>query len=165
MNLKEELIRARGMLKAGPEKVRQLAKEATYAAIRAAAEATPPEEDNLRGVNTRTGQLKSHWAEDSITDPVYKNGTWETYLKNNQYYASYVNDGHRMDKHFVPGLYKNPYSGYLEYDATLRDEVGIMVGVKTQYVKGRFMAERGEEAYKDAVDAGLKALAKEITGE
>lgn len=165
MNLRAELARMKTIVKAGPARIKALAEEATLAAIEAATEATPPEEDDLAGVNTRTGQLKAHWAVDSDTEAVYKHGGWETHLKNNQYYASYVNDGHRMDKHFVPGLYLNPYSGRLEYDAERRGEVGIMVGTKTQYVEGKFMAEKGEEAYEKAVDAGLKQLAKEITGE
>lgn len=165
MTLREELARMKTIMKAGPKKIERLMTEATYAAIEAAADATPPVEDDVAGVNTRTGQLKSHWAEDSVTKPVYKNGGWETQLKNNQYYASYVNDGHRMDKHFVPGLYINPYSGKLEYDSERRGEVGIMVGTKTQYVTGLFMAEKGEEAFKRAIDDGLDKIAKEISGE
>lgn len=165
MNLRAELARMKTIIKAGPAKIKALAEDATMAAIEAATDATPPVEDDLAGVNTRTGQLKAHWAVDSQTEAVYKNGAWETQLKNNMYYASYVNDGHRMDKHFVPGLYVNPYSGKLEYDAERRGEVGIMVGTKTQYVEGLFMAEKGEEAYGKAIDAGLIKIAKEITGE
>ena len=70
-------------------------------------------------------------------------------LANNVEYASYVNDGHRMDKHFVPGLYVNQYSGLLEFDPTA--EVGLMVGTKTKYVKGRFMKEKAIEAYEKTV--------------
>lgn len=73
-------------------------------------------------------------------------------------YASYVNNGHRMDRHFVPGLYINPFSGQLEYDAAKKGEVGIMVGTKTDYVPGLFMAEAGEEAYQRAVEALSKEL-------
>ena len=34
-------------------------------------------------------------------------GSVKTELNNNMQYASYVNDGHRVDKHFVPGLIIN----------------------------------------------------------
>lgn len=135
----------------------KIAEEATWAAINAAAEATPPVGD-VRGTKTRSGELKAHWATDSITKPEKRGREFVTSLLNNVQYASYVNDGHRMDRHFVPGLYINPFSGELEYDAERKDEVGIMVGTKTQYVPGLFMAEKGEEAYKKAVDAGIDRL-------
>lgn len=165
MDLRTELTRIKAIVKSGPKKIQKLAKDATYAAVEAAMEATPPVEDDLAGVKTRKGMLKSHWAQDSETKAVYAHGGWETRLKNNQPYASYVNDGHRMDKHFVPGLYVNPNSGKLEYDAAKKGKTGIVVGTKTQYVPGLFMAEKGEEAYGKAVDDGLRILAEEITGE
>ena len=139
----------------------KIAEEATWAAINAASEATPPVGD-VRGAKTRSGELKAHWATDSITKPQKRGRELVTSLLNNVQYASYVNDGHRMDRHFVPGLYVNPFSGELEYDAERKDEVGIMVGTKTQYVPGLFMAEKGEEAYKKAVDAGYDRLLESI---
>ena len=135
----------------------RLAEEATEAAVNAAAAATPPVGD-VRGTHSRTGELKAHWATDSVTKPQKRGRTFVTSLNNNMQYASYVNDGHRMDRHFVPGLYVNEFSGQLEYDEARRDEVGITVGTKTQYVPGLFMAEKGEEAYKKAVDEGIDRL-------
>ena len=84
---------------------------------------------------TRTGELKQHWATDSKIIPEQQAGQYVTELNNNKEYAYFVNDGHRMDKHFVPGLYVNPASGLLEYDPSRKDEVGIMVGTQTQYVE------------------------------
>lgn len=135
----------------------KIAEDATFAAVKASQAATPPVGD-VRGTKTRTGELKAHWATDSVTKPERRGNRLITALANNMQYASYVNDGHRMDRHFVPGLYINPFSGQLEYDEQRRGEVGIMVGTKTQYVPGLFMAEKGEEAYKKAVDEGIDKL-------
>ncbi len=135
----------------------KLAEEATEAAVQAASDATPPIND-VRGTHTRTDGLKAHWSTDSITKPMRSGNKLKTVLWNKKEYTSYVNDGHRMDRHFVPGLYVNEFSGQLEYDEARRGEVGITVGTKTQYVPGLFMAEKGEEAYKKAVDEGIDRL-------
>lgn len=75
-----------------------------------------------------------------------------TILANNKEYASYVNDGHRMDRHFVPGLYVNPYSKLLEYDPNYaEDGGGLMVGTKTKYVKGEFMKEKAIKVWEETV--------------
>lgn len=127
----------------------QAQKEATLKAVSTAAENTPPKDGDIRGTNTISGELKAHWSTDSETEPKQTDKGYETVLANNVEYASYVNDGHRMDKHFVPGLYVNPYSGLLEYDPTA--EVGLTVGAKTKYVKGEFMKEKAIEAYEKTV--------------
>lgn len=164
MKLLAELHRIRKAMANADKAVERLSEQATYAAIDAATEATPPVMDDLRGVHTRTGALKNAWEEDSITEPKKVNGAYETHLKNNMQYASYVNNGHRMDKHFVPGLYINPYSGELEYDAQRKGEVGIVVGTRTTYVPGLFMAEKGEEAFGKFVDEMGGKVLKEFTG-
>lgn len=143
-----------------PEILRRTAKQATLRAIEAAQEATPPKEGTGRGpyigTNTVTGELKAHWATDSNAEPVVNGNRYETFLNNSKDYVSYVNDGHRMDRHFVPGLYINPESGLLEYDPTAK--VGLVVGTKTRYVKGEFMVDKAKEAYERAV---LSTLDKE----
>ena len=60
---------------------------------------------------------------------------------------------HRMDRHFVPGLYINPESGQLEYDPMA--DVGIVVGTKTPYVEGLFMVDAAKEEYKRALRQDL----------
>ena len=141
-----------------PEILGRAAEEATKRAVQAAAAATPPKEGSGRGsaysgTHTLTGELKAHWATDSRTQPVgggfTGGGEFRTKLANNMEYASYVNDGHRMDRHFVPGLYVNPDSGLLEYDPAAN--TGIVVGTKTKYVKGEYMADKGIEEYQKAV--------------
>lgn len=163
MDLRAELLKMKAVQKGLDNGLRDLAKRATIEAVRAATEATPPVKDDVRGVHTRTGALKQSWAKDSVLEPELKGDAWETTLASNMPYASYVNDGHRMDKHYVPGLYVNPFSGELEYDSALRNEIGIMVGTKTQYVKGLFMAEKGEEAFERFIDENGLQFLEDIT--
>lgn len=138
-----------------PNILADVAKGATMRAVEAAQDATPPKAGTgrLPGTHTITGELKAHWATDSQTEPAVRGNRVETTLANNMEYASYVDQGHRMDKHFVPGLYVNPYSGQLEYDPAA--DVSIVVGTKTKYVKGEFMTDKGKEAYEKAVLAEL----------
>ena len=136
----------------------KVAKGATQRAVEAAMDATPPKKGtgSLKGTHTRTGELKQHWATDSVVEPLVTGGKYETFLRNDKEYASYVDQGHRMDKHFVPGLYVDE-NGVLNYDPA-RD-VGLVVGTKTKYVKGEFMVDKAREAYEKAV---LAELDKEI---
>lgn len=133
------------------------AKSATLRAIEAAQAATPPKEGTGRGpyigANTITGELKAHWATDSLPTPKITGNRIETELNNNVEYASYVDQGHRLNRHFVPGLYINPNSGLLEYAPGAK--VGIVVGTKTKYVKGEFMVDKAKEAYEKAIIAQL----------
>lgn len=139
-----------------PEILRRTAKQATLRAIEAAQEATPPKAGRLPGTHTVTGELKQHWPTDSNAEPVVTGAKYETLLANNKDYASYVNNGHRMDRHFVPGLYIDE-NGQLNYDPSAK--VGLVVGTKTQYVKGEFMTDKAKEVYERAV---LSTLDKEI---
>lgn len=144
-----------------PKILEEVAENATMRAIEAAQAATPPKEGTGRGpyigANMITGELKAHWASDSVAKPKLNGTAYETFLANNVEYASYVNDGHRMDRHFVPGLYINPESGLLEYSPGAK--VGIVVGTKTRYVKGEFMTDKAREAYEETV---LSELSKKI---
>lgn len=147
-----------------PEILYKASKNATMRAVEAAQEATPPKANTGRGpygTNTISGELKEHWATDSKVEPMggalSGGSTYATVLANDKEYASYVNDGHRMDKHFVPGLYINPDSDLLEYDQDA--DVGLVVGTKTRYVKGEFMVDKGKKAYEKTI---LEELDKEI---
>ena len=141
-----------------PNILYKTAKGATMRAVEAAMDATPPKKGtgSLKGTHTRTGELKQHWATDSVVEPLVTGGKYETFLRNDKEYASYVDQGHRMDKHFVPGLYVDE-NGVLNYDPA-RD-VGLVVGTKTKYVKGEFMVDKAREAYEKAC---LTELDKEI---
>lgn len=141
-----------------PRILNEVARDATIRAVEATADATPPKAGRGQsGTNTLTGELKAHWPTDSETEPKRQGNEHVTALANNVEYASYVNDGHRMDKHFVPGLYVNPGTGALEYDHSA--DVGIVVGTKTPYVNGEFMTDKGVEVYRRTV---LSALDKRI---
>ena len=140
-----------------PDTLRDISKTATMRAVEKAAELTPPTQNDLSGTNTRTGELKARWEWDSTVEPMgFESGKYVTVLRNGAQYASFVNDGHRMDKHFVPGLYVNPYSGLLEYDPSAK--TGIMVGTKTLYVPGLFMVDAAKEEYSRVVKTECKKL-------
>lgn len=145
------------------KQVMRAMKDATIAAIEAAGNATPPNgKAELAGTNTRTGQLSNHWALDSISKPYKYASAIRTELKNSMQYASYVNFGHRMDRHFVPGL--RPNGGLLEFfdPSTLPDnEKGIMVGTRTKYVKGLYMTKKAEGKWRQVVRFEIEKRIKE----
>ena len=145
----EGLKRAQAQL---PDLLADIAQEATQRAVEKAAGLTPPTGGDLSGTNTRTGELKQHWAADSKIIPVQQGSDWVTILANDKEYASYVDQGHRMDRHFVPGLYVNPESGLLEYDPAAK--VGLIVGAKTPYLPGVYMVDAAKEEYRRAVQEG-----------
>ena len=155
----EELAKRQPLIR---KRFAEIAGGATLRAVEAAAEKTPPntyEDGELRGVHTITGELAAHWGTDSQTVPVQTGTEFTTTLQNDKDYASYVNDGHRMDRHFVPGLYVDD-DGLLSMDPA-RD-VGMVVGTRTKYVDGLYMKEAGEEKYKEVSEIELNRLAKEM---
>lgn len=145
MTLEERIAQLQDVESRLPGELSAIAKGATLRAVDKAAELTPPTLDDLSGTNTRSGEMKQHWASDSKVIPVRRGDTYVTELNNDKDYASYVNDGHRMDRHFVPGLVINPESGMLEYNPD--GTGGIVVGTRTQYVEGLFMEEAAHEEY------------------
>ena len=141
-----------------PKIMMEVAEGATIAAVQTATDNTPPNGGAaIAGTGTRGGELAQHWASDSETRPSYSGGSVRTTLANNMLYASYVNDGHRVDKHFVPGLVVN--GGLLETISP--SEGGIMVGVKTTYVKGLYMKQKAIGKYRDVVRMELDKRVKE----
>ena len=81
-----------------------------------------------------------------------------TVLANNMQYSSYVNDGHRVDEHFVPGLIIN--GNMLEEGPDGKG--GIMVGTKTTYVKGKYMKEKAIKRYRKVVKTELNKRTREV---
>lgn len=148
--------RLEALAKAGkdvPKIVDEVNTGATIEAVRVATEKTPPNGAAIAGTGTRTGQMAQHWATDSQTTSV--NG--RTTLANNMQYASYVNDGHRVDKHFVPGLIEN--GGLLE--KVPAEFGGIVVGTKTNYVKGLYMKEAAVKKWRKVVRTELDRRVRE----
>ena len=138
-----------------PKIIDEVAEVATIEAVRKARDNTPPNGNApLAGTNMRTGAMAAAWEKDSITTPTHG----KTVLVNSQLYASYVNDGHRGDQHYVPGLYPN--GGLLErVDPNVG---GIVVGTQTSYVKGLFMKEKAIGKYRSTVYRMLSEKAREV---
>lgn len=158
------------------QRIADCAREATYRAVERAVELTPPntfEDGERRGVHMITGKMAQHWATDSTIEPDQTGGLYRTILGNNvktgdsdddMEYASYVNDGHRVDKHFVPGLYIDPGTGLLSMDPAKPKGVGLMVGTKTTYVEGLHITEAAEDVYQKVAEAELHKLTREVFG-
>lgn len=134
------------------------AENATIRAVETATEETPMGMDKLTGTNTKSSHMKQDWAAKSKTTPVHRGNDIVTELNNDMGYASYVNDGHRMTRHFVPGLYID--NGMLNYDPTRAK--GIVVGTKTSYVPGIHMVDHAKEEYERVVQSECDRIAKEI---
>lgn len=148
-------------------RIATIAEGATVRAVEEAVAHTPPntfEDGELRGVHTITGELAQHWPVDSQTAPTAAADGYRTVLANDMQYASYVNDGHRVDKHFVPGLYVDPATGLLSMDPAKPKGVGLMVGTKTTYVEGLHITEAAEDVYQKVVEAELRKLTREVFG-
>lgn len=147
------LKKARPKLEA---KIMQACKDATIRAVEKATDMTPVGiEKPLAGTNTRTSNMKQDWADKSKTIPVKSSNQYTTELNNDMDYASCVNNGHRMDRHFVPGLAIDE-SGMLSFNPDGKG--GIMVGTKTTYVPGIFMADAAKEEYKRVLRQELRNL-------
>ncbi|MDR7813383.1 HK97 gp10 family phage protein [Lacrimispora sp.] len=140
-----------------PKIMGEVMEGATIAAVERATELTPPNGSTISGTGTRSGDMAQAWELDSITKPLMTGGSVRTTLANNLQYASYVNDGHRMDQHFVPGLIIN--GNMLEkVDPKLG---GITVGTNTPYVKGKYMKQAAIGRYKNVVRRELDKRVKE----
>lgn len=145
-----------------PDTIKDILETATLEAIDTAVSKTPPNEYSDNGTGTITGNLKSAWSRDSIMEAKKEgDGRYITVLSNKEYYASYVNDGHIMDKHFVPGLIINPYTGLLE-KAPAGMDGGITVGTKTKYVVGKYMKENALVTFYNSLDRQGKDILKRL---
>ena len=141
-----------------PKIMAEVSAGATIAAVEKATELTPPNGGApISGTGTRTGELAEHWSTDSTTKPVMTSGSARTVLANNVQYASYVDEGHVMDEHFVPGLIIN--GNMLEKVSP--EKGGITVGTKTKYVKGRYMRKAAVGKFRRVVRTELDRRIRE----
>ena len=137
-----------------PRIINKVAEAATIAAVDKATEKTPPNGGAaIAGVNARTGDLAQHWTLDSVTRPVKIAGGYRTELVNTMQYASYVDQGHRVDRHFTSHL---AIEGGKLVGKPAGDG-GLMVGVKTDYVPGKYMVDAAKKKYRSEVHKMLKA--------
>lgn len=138
-----------------PAIIDEVAETATMAAVEKAAENTPPNGGaKIAGPHLRTGEMAQSWATDSVTTP----NRGKTLLANLQQYASYVNDGHRMDKHFTSHLAIEGGQLVGKPDG----DGGLVVGTKTQYVPGLYMKEKAIGVYRDTVRRMLQQKVREV---
>lgn len=142
-----------------PNALYEAQKGAVMRAVETAKEATPPAKGEktgrLAGQNMITGRLMAGWDKSQV-EPEISANKLTSYLINDEEYASYVDQGHRMYRHFVPGLYIDE-NGQLARD--MERDVGLIVGTKTKYVKGEFMVDKAKETYEKTI---LSELDKEI---
>lgn len=145
-----------------PRIMAEVATGATQQAVNTATQNTPPNGAAIAGTNTRSGQMAQAWQDDSQIKPTVTGTatttTVTTILANNMQYASYVNDGHRMDKHFVPGLMVD---GGMLQRAPAGMDTGLTVGTKTTYVPGLHMKEKAIGKYKTSVRVELDKRVRE----
>lgn len=166
----EELAKRQAAI---PKRFAAISEGATLRAVAEAQDHTPPntfEGDEQRGVHTITGELSAHWKKDSQKIPIRVGSDFRTTLENKQEYASYVNDGHDVDKHFVAGLYIDDH-GLLSFAPKEADreklrkdgvKVGMMVGTKTTSVEALDMKEAGIDKFKEVCEIELPKLAREM---
>lgn len=156
MTLSERAAQLRQIEKQLPGRLKDAGFRASLRAIETAVDHTPPTMDDLSGTNTRSGEMKQHWVADSRPMPEKRGDAYVSELNNSKEYASYVNDGHDMDRHFVPGLVVNPASGMLEHNPDGKG--GIIVGTQTAYVPGLYMADKAKQTYKEVLREEIKDL-------
>ncbi len=147
-----------------------IAEGATLRAVEEAVSLTPSNtfgDGEQRDVNMISGEMAEHWETDSSVTPV--GDDFVTVLANNQEYASYVNEGYRVKKRFVPGLYIDPDTGLLSYNLDenrqrIRNDVpvGLMVGTRTTYVKGLHITDKAIDKYDETVRSELEKLMREM---
>lgn len=131
------------------DEVRQNIMDAAREMVLRAKETTPPM-GAARGTNTVTGALADHW--ESYVETL-ENGDTAVHLMNNMQYASFVNDGHTMKKHFVPWLYIDSSGLISRYTPVSGEQLfGLVVGTKTKYVPPANMVEQAQERFAEVLE-------------
>ncbi len=123
-------------------------KDACDVMLLKAKESTPPCKGERRGTEAWTGQLRRHWEYKIIPS----NAQTTVVLYNDMQYASYVENGHRMVKHFVPWLFIDD-TGVISRHKPVSGEkmFGLWVGTKTTYVEGAGMIPKAVDAFNTAL--------------
>jgi hypothetical protein len=140
--------------------IRQNARDACEAMLEAAREHTPHDGDGKRrGFNVISNSLQDSWRAE-FQHSQEKNEVGTVKLENSKSYAVYVQRGHKVNKHFVPWLYKDGM-GTISYE-TDHDQplFGLVVGTKTPYVKGVDMVGPAHEAFNRVFTASTKKTLK-----
>lgn len=144
-----------------PQRFRRAVKAASQDMVAEAAGATPPLNGEDRGKNTVTGNLAAHWKYEINEAP---NET-RVSLINDLHYASYVDQGHRMDRHFVPWLYIDGMGSIARHIPETGEALfGLVVGTKTAYVEGYGMADKAKDRFVKALRAAHDNLTQWVKG-
>lgn len=138
-------------------------KLACYEMVAEAKRCTPPHEGEERGRNTVTGNMARHW-DSSYT--IEDGNSIKVRLFNNVQYASYVENGHRMDKHFVPWLYIDGTGTIARHQPVPGEQLfGLVVGTKTKYVPPEHIVEKAKKRFFEAYYTLQKNSIDEISKE
>lgn len=149
LDLGKQLKKYSALMKGASAKLKNAmkrnAEKACESAERAIKEKTPhPGDGKPRGQNVINGALQQAWKVRFETGSSNVFGI--VVITNEKPYAKYVQEGHRVAKHFVPWLYKDGsvLSREINHEQSL---FGLVVGVKTTYVKGIDMVGAGVKAF------------------
>lgn len=169
-NLKAYLASMKEVVNESREQTERDIKDACNEMVLRAKETTPPLNGEDRGKNTNTGDLAASWkyeitySNDGLKTSVkLENDAHYEYekklpdgttIKTEVHYASYVNDGHIMKQHFVPGLYIDGTGALARKIFEEGEKIsGLVVGTKTEKVEGYNMVEKAKERFFEAYRA------------
>lgn len=138
------------------------ARIACKAMEQAAKEHTPHSGDGKkRGWNVISDSLQEAWVAE-YSPSQSKKTLGKVTLSNYKSYAKYVQEGHRVSKHFVPWLYKDG-AGTLSYETNHNQPLfGLVVGTKTKFVKGVDMVGAAINAFNETFGMLNSKLIKKI---
>lgn len=145
----------RDRLRRGINKSARIACEAMEEAAKAH---TPHRGDGKRrGFNVIRNSLQDSWKAE-YTPSHSKNRLGNITLTNSKPYAKFVQNGHRVKRHFVPWLYIDN-TGTLSYETNHGQPMfGLIVGTKTPFVKGVDMIGPAEKAFNDTFETLTQKL-------
>lgn len=156
---------AKKLSKSVREEVTKNVLEACDVMVQTAKDHTPHEGDGKkRGFNVISNSLQDGWHADFIADKD-SNKVGTITLTNDKSYAKYVQNGHKVSRHFVPWLYKDGM-GTLSYETDHGQPLfGLVVGTKTPFVKGVDMVGPAIKAFNEALEEKSDKLSLKIEEE
>lgn len=162
-NMKEFKVQLKHVTEKLNSKIRNNVRLACYEMVAEAKRCTPPHEGEERGKNTVTGNMARHWDSSFNIDDDY---TIKVRLFNNVQYASYVESGHRMKKHFVPWLYIDGTNTIARHQPEPGEPLfGLVVGTKTKYVPPEHIVEKARKRFFEAYYTLQKNTIDEVNRE
>ncbi|KNY26327.1 HK97 gp10 family phage protein [Pseudobacteroides cellulosolvens] len=103
-----------------------------------------------------TGDLRKQW----VLSNIQRNGNNLTVILSNPLdYASYVEFGHRVDKHYVPGEWKGKRFVY-----NPNSNKGVVMGTKTAWIEGKFMATISLKEIQESIPKEWDKRFKQLLG-